>query len=563
MSLARFKQTSTRLKQSATPLIPVAWVILFALIVFGSIVGGLWLRGKTWDTTNAARFNYDINNGFNWGMRANELGYFSIYERLGAPAPGKEHTDYAPLRLGVMSYWVRGMYDQRGDPVPRSRDRSRAFHAFLLNLNTSMGLLTAIGSFLIARHLRRRDLGTDLPPPDLVLADTDPTINRDPPTFWQGTWIALFVAILTWINPLILFNAHGWPQWDIWPMPFFLFALYACFRRWWLVAGLLLGLGATLKGQILMVAWVLPIWALMLGDWRGTIKLIVGIPTGIAIVGLPWIVSVWDPTHEATRAFDLFDRTFNKLGLLFMLVQVGLAILAPLVIWRRIYPTLIAFAFVTSAWLTMRYYGGTDYWLQSAFGVGTWNYSVMFMGPTSNLPALLVHYGWNNLQEVMFSIGQRAVTMKELLLSTFVLLCLACAAIGAVRYRQRDPRAIIALCLPWLLFYAIPAQIHERYLFFFVACSAMFLICSTGWFLLAMSMTVLGLAAIFHATLDSNNIPKANWSQIPPLPWDNTPVELWGFIRYLVTPLHPGIAWGLLLAVAAFLIGVYLPRKQR
>ena len=83
------------------------------------------------------------------------------------------------------------------------------------------------------------------------------SVESASPGFWRGTWIALLVGILTWLNPLVLFNAHAWPQWDIWPMPFFLFAVYFALRRWWLAAGLLIGFGPVFKGQILMVGWAL------------------------------------------------------------------------------------------------------------------------------------------------------------------------------------------------------------------------------------------------------------------------------------------------------------------
>jgi hypothetical protein len=263
----------------------------------------------------------------------------------------------------------------------------------------------------------------------------------------------------------------------------------------------------------------------------------VGLATGIMLVGLPWVVTRWDPAHEPTRVFDLFDRKINWFAMIFITSQIVIAAVAPVVLRRRVWPTAIAFAFASSAWLSMTHFGGTDYWLLSGFGVGTWNYSAMYMGTTSNLAALLTTFGWTQLQAHLFDAFGYAVTMRTLLLGIFITLCLVCAAAAAFRYRQRDSRALIALCLPWLLFYAIPGQIHERYLLYIAACSPLFLVAGGGWFLLGCVFLLLGFISTIHTAINSNGVRVAQWSELPALPWEQTPIELWGFVRYLVEPL--------------------------
>ncbi len=57
-----------------------------------------------------------------------------------------------------------------------------------------------------------------------------------------------------WFIPACMLNSHGWPQWDIWIVPFFIFAALSASCSRWMLCGLLLGTAAFLKGQILIVA---------------------------------------------------------------------------------------------------------------------------------------------------------------------------------------------------------------------------------------------------------------------------------------------------------------------
>ena len=41
------------------------------------------------------------------------------------------------------------------------------------------------------------------------------------------------------LNPAVLIDGHAWPQWDVWPVPFVVFALLAASCGRWLVAGML------------------------------------------------------------------------------------------------------------------------------------------------------------------------------------------------------------------------------------------------------------------------------------------------------------------------------------
>ncbi len=555
-------------------------LLLLAAVIFGSMVGGLWLRERVWEWTVEIRFHGDIDNGFRWGKRADREGYFSLYERLGEPARDRERIDYAPFRLGLMTYWVHTLRQEYPDNPLGHREKTAEFHRPLLTFNAIMGLGTAIGAFLVARHAARWRKAKRR-----QILDPSPSseYTGEEANVWDGTWIALAVAILTWVNPLILLNAHAWPQWDVWPMPFFLFALYCSLRRWWLAAGMIVGLGAGLKGQILTVGWVLPAFALFIGDWRGTLRFTIGIAASLAIIALPWAISTWDRSITTTRAFDLLDRQLLWRGAILVgSLTAGFSMLM-LLITRRIWTTTLALVFAAAVAYSTYYCGGTDYWMKSSFVVGTWNYQEMTMGTTTNLPAILRTYGFNNVEEVVLTLPQYTlwtthnangtptpfilggdVTMKVFLRSLFIGLSIFCAAVAAIRFRQRDARAIVALCLPWAIFYAVPAQIHERYLLFASACAAMFLIVGRGWFLLGTVFMVIGFFSTLHTAVGSgrHRIEPNYLSAIPSWPWEFVPVEVWGFLLYVCRGTYPGIAWGLLFAIAACLVGLCTPGRR-
>ena len=51
----------------------------------------------------------------------------------------------------------------------------------------------------------------------------------------------------------MILDAHGWPQWDVWILPFYLFAALVALKNRWFWCGCLLALGAMFKGQLLFV----------------------------------------------------------------------------------------------------------------------------------------------------------------------------------------------------------------------------------------------------------------------------------------------------------------------
>ena len=199
----------------------------------------------------------------------------------------------------------------------------------------------------------------------------------------------------------------------------------------------------------------------------------------------------------------------------------------------------------------------------------------MMMGTTSNLPAILhfaYHYdspeyvcyitdlpAWlqpsiNSVWKAMDSPPptQLIITMRTLMLLIYFPLCAFAAIFAAINDRRRDPRLAIAIGLPWLMFYSLPLQIHERYLLFYSACAAILVAAGVRFGLLGFLGTLAGLAATMHSSFAANGIPRRRNGQ---------PSTLWATLHQLVAGTHPGIAWLVLLALTVFLYSIVAPTR--
>src|SRR5206468_7840726 len=88
-------------------------------------------------------------------------------------------------------------------------------------------------------------------------------------------------------------------------------------------------------------------------------------------------------------------------------------------------------------------------------------------------------------------------TLRLLYLST-----LALCARGAARHlRNRDPRALIAIATPWLLMFALLGQMHERYLVWGAAVSAVALAVSIRLSIVHFIISAASMAMIVHVML--------------------------------------------------------------
>lgn len=461
------------------------WVFIAVVILCG-----VQLRHWTWEKTTHLRFQRDIVNGFHWGSEtlreARRLspdenssnswgaflrGYLALYDRVKREAPDKEyHLDYPPLRLMVMSVWAKEVQRE----FPGAEDGRPEYVEPLLQLNLLCEALSAAGIFLLVRLWVNRASG----------ATGSRFVHRVSPRH-RGWICGLAAAIAAWLDPSMILDAHGWPQWDVWILPFYIFAALAASKNRWFACGCLFALGAMLKGQLLLVAPFFVLWPLWQKRWMRALRLLAGFLTTVALLVSPWVLRnpmAWIVVAALAGAISigLFRPRVPHPGAMFA--------------------GTIAVAVFFAGALT----GGSFAWLQIGFLYGSEHYPYLFISSCYNLPSLLADLGWS-LKDSIWSCNIGALNIAITLQWTLRLLylgALALCALGAARHaRQRDPRFLIALAVPWLLMFAILGQMHERYLLWGGVVSALALGVSIRTTVLNFILSAASTAMIAHVML--------------------------------------------------------------
>lgn len=434
--------------------------IVLGLTLFVLLVGGIGLRRYAWQETTHLRFQRDIVNGFYWGSQtlaegrrlapgethdswsALGRGYLGLYDRVQNDAyENNYYLDYPPLRLLVMSIWAKEVREK----FPGVEDGTPKYVEPLLKVNLFAELLTAVGIFLLVRLGVRRASG----------ATDSGLLHRLPPA--ERGWVCgLLAASVAWLEPSLILDAHAWPQWDVWILPFYLFAALAALTRRWFWCGCLLAAGGMLKGQLLFVAPFFLFWPLWQKRWARAGRVLAGFAATAALLVSPWLL------HTA------FAWT----------IVAAVAVVAAASLWQRrsrnIWPWTAGLAGVAA--FTVGALGdGSFAWLKIGFLYGSERYPYLFISSCYNLPSLLAQ--WNLSLKTPFWSAQLGplhfVVTLQWTLRLIYLGALALCALGAARHaRARDPRLLIAVVTPWLLMFAFLPQMHERYLLWGAVLSA-------------------------------------------------------------------------------------------
>jgi hypothetical protein len=418
------------------------WILFFEIVI-GALSGGITLRRATWDWTQEIRRSDDLQNGWGWGQRALRYGFFHLYDHVIAHCPDGDYTlDYTPLRLAVMTAWARWT-NQHENGAAGWRD-DYAFTAPLLYFNTVMALLAAIGIFMIVR------LWT-------VRAANAAGVADSP--YWFAR--PLTAAILFWINPALLLDAHAWPQWDIWPMPFFLFALLAACTDRWLLTGALLAIGVMLKGQLILVAPLFIFWPLFLRRWCAAADVLLTFATTIALITAPGTIghgAIFVAAAVATAWFLTRGKTVA-------------AAISPSLRVRIIIATGVAALF-----LCPPLFEGSYAWFKVGFTYGAAKFPDMVLG-AENLAAILQRNFGLHCDDIAFAVPALhiAITVKQLLSTAYFVTLILAARAAAHHSAGNDPRFLVAAVMPWLCFFALLTQMHERYLVWAACLSALWL----------------------------------------------------------------------------------------
>jgi hypothetical protein len=315
----------------------------------------------------------------------------------------------------------------------------------LLWVNTAFELITALAIFLLVRQGVRRASGA-----------TDLGWLHRLPLETRGWTAGLLAASVTWLDPSLILDAHAWPQWDSWILPFYIFAALAALNRRWFGCGCLLALGAMLKGQLLFVAPFFLFWPLWQKRWERAGQVLAGFFFTFAIVVSPWILK----------------------GASSWAMVAGTALIATVLCARAGGPRYWTWApglTAAVAFAVGNFNHGSFAWLKIGYLYGSERYPYLFISSCYNLPSLLSN--WNlSLKQAFWSVhlGSFQVTFTpQWTLRVLYLVTLLLCSLGAARHaRRRDPRLLIAIATPWLLMFALLGQMHERYLLWGAVLSA-------------------------------------------------------------------------------------------
>lgn len=277
-------------------------IALWTLIATVSVFAGLHLRDWTWKETQPIRFRGDVSNALNvgqetiWAAMKFEQGkpfalpdwaalwkaylgrYDAEYARFsnrrdaGVNVERGYRFDYPPGRLLIASAWAKHVVSE----VPQDGQRPRGIASGYRDefippmrwINIGHELAAALGMFFLVRR---------------VLLNA----NR---RMFVSELLAMLAALLVWFNPALILNAHGWPQWDAWVLPYTIWAIYLALIDSWLIAGGLIALGAMFKGQVLMIAPIFPLWALFSLRFGSLLRFASGFLGAVALLMSSWLV---------------------------------------------------------------------------------------------------------------------------------------------------------------------------------------------------------------------------------------------------------------------------------
>ncbi|HSV14913.1 MAG TPA: hypothetical protein VLI90_11675, partial [Tepidisphaeraceae bacterium] len=545
-------------------------------IAIAALVAGLIVRRWVWDQTEPMRFVSDINNAFRQGTATLRIGYLNRYDE-----DAGQHTfdqefgfDYAPGRLAIATLWTRYVRTKLDGPSQDWRfveDWSQPFYARarsavtpegkpltpydlvrpLLIVNTTGEILAAIALFILVRRWTsgQRD---STPGSEGTFDDPDSSAARQEApgsseylrtrrgAGMKPTILGLIAALFFWFNIAVIWNAHAWPQWDSWVLPFLLWALVAASFDCWFVAGALIATGAMFKGQILFSAPLFLLWPLWRGWPLAIARWLIGAATAVAACtgvwllrsheefnpdAIRWVITLaiafallvialrprwrWYVAMPiAAVACGIILWQFPILGARWILAASGATFLVAAIVtwasWRAI-------AYAAAAWVSTSVllcavlFGGSMAWYQIGIAYGARHYMQLTRGPANNLASILEeNYQWRAPMETAMTLqpgrvagwiapmvssdqttpytpGQPLdIPLRSLLGAIYAVFVVLCSIGAAIQSKRGSPRFLIAVTAPWIVMFAVLPQMHERYLMWGAALSAMTVAISPG-----------------------------------------------------------------------------------
>ncbi len=588
-------------------------------LLIAAFIGGLRLRSWVWDYTASGTRplrSGDIQNGYHWGLIVynNAAGnqnvdwrgrrsptnlplflkaYLNVYDEIEqTAADGRYGLDYGPGRLLVMALWTRHV--RATYPLITTWQPQYAYSAPVLRFNTCCELIAAIGTFFLVQFWVRRG---KIREGRLEDGERPPSTLHPPPStlhpLSSATLLGLLAALLVWFNPGTLVDAHVWPQWDVWVMPFYIWALYLASSNRWFTAGAIFGVGIMFKGQILFAAPLLILWPLFAGRPISSLRFIVGFLAAVAIVTCGWLVNrteawIWIGTVVVAAIAQLPLRRLippwravgivvacivlwpwlphkwlvaltsnwswlrlERPNLITLWAVFGLIALTAAIAFspRKLLAVHVAAVIAASTFSAGWMFHGSRGWFDLGFGYGTYKHLAM-SNNSANLPAILAAppYGWH-LPDIVFTLNiprlhlNWPVPMRSALGLSYFVAVILCSIGTAIKSRRDDPRILIAFVAPWLLLFALMPQMHQRYLMWAGVFSATMVGVSLGMTLMHLLLSALAAATIFNQLLSSD----PNFAPT---------------IHRTISGFFPSMGWLIALCAAVFLYGAMMGSRR-
>jgi hypothetical protein len=474
---------------------------LIALLIIAFFLGGVQLRRWIGESTRHVRYQHDIVNAFYWGsetmkearrLSSNEetansfsgffRGYLGLYERVKHKSYDKDYgLDYPPLRLLVMAIWAREVRNQ----FPGVDDGHPKLVNPLLKINLLCELLSAVAIFLLVRLCLQRQSRAPQSP-----------FLRSLPVQHRATICGLAAASVAWLEPSMILDAHGWPQWDVWILPFYLFAILGALKNRWFWCGCLLAVGAMFKGQLLFVTPFFILWPLLQKRWNRALRFLAGFVATASVITSPWLL-------RTPGAWITFFAVISASSVL--LLQTRLP-------HRGAWISGIA---GSAMFVIAAFSGGSFAWLKIGFLYGSEHYPYLVISSCYNLPTILSKLDWS-LKDSFYSVHLGSLDLHLTLQWTLRLLYLGglilCAYGAARQFRDRDPRVLLAVTAPWLLMFALLGQMHERYLMWGAVVSAVAMGISLRLSIVHFIISAASTAMIVHVMLIDKKLEPTIWA---------------------------------------------------
>ncbi|CAN5580752.1 hypothetical protein BH10PLA1_BH10PLA1_17010 [soil metagenome] len=199
----------------------------------------------------------------------------------------------------------------------------------------------------------------------------------------------------------------------------------------------------------------------------------------------------------------------------------------------------------------------------------------MTQGPSDNVAGLLnVRFGWNELTDKAYTLDPHPIhlwptstvlfekpidfTIRDVLVGHYGVTFLLSVIAMAIQYRRNDPKFLIAIVAPWLMFFTYMPQIHERYLLYAAGVGCCLTAVSCG-------ATLLNLFLILHTTVMTLHvmlINAADHGRLKNFATDMSPTFKWS-LRRNIENTHPDAAWAVILCSLIFLYLSFTPTRQR